>query len=314
MMVDPDILAMLEAGRMANPPPLEMIPLAEFRDGYRRKYFERSVTVPGEVVEEEVDIASSPSARLRIFRPAGLKRPAPAIVYLHGGGFVLGDAHAYARQSARIASLCGAVVFFVDYRLAPEHPFPAAVDDALAGADYVVDRSDFLGIDRERIALMGDSAGGNLAIATALHLRRRLAFRLLCLLYPVVDFRPYVAGGRKYPSDEAFGSGFGLDFVLMQFFARHYFGGVAKANDPRLSPIVAKHLGALPETCVFAAGNDVLRDQGQRFADCVAAEGGRVSYTRFDSLIHNFMGHAVVSPAANAAFETVCARVAAALR
>jgi acetyl esterase len=310
MPVDPEIVEMLAASRAAKPVPIDGIPLDEVRNGYRLKYAERSLEPSEEVSWEDIHTGSAHrQVALRIYRPADKPRPMPAIIYLHGGGFVLGDTAAYHRQSGRIASLCRAAVIFVEYRLAPEHPFPAAYDDAIAAARYVLENRDELGLDTDRIMLMGDSAGANLALGTAMALGGGASLRHLCLLYPVVDFRPYVGSSLRDASDTEFEKGFGLDFDTMRFFGRHYLGCTTNADDPRVSPLLSQRLDMLPPTAIFAAGNDVLRDQGRRFTERLKREGGVVNYVLFDTLIHNFMGHAAVSRQSDLAFQAVCHQV-----
>ena len=311
MAVDPEIVEMLAASRAARPLPIDQIPLEDVRAGYRLKYHERSFEVPDGISHEDIRVGSpAREIPLRIYRPAGMPTPSPAIVYFHGGGFVLGDAAAYHRQSARIASLCRAVIIFVDYSLAPEHPFPAAFDDAVMAVRHVLAHCEELGLARDRIMLMGDSAGANLSLGAATALAGEASLRRLCLLYPAVDFRPYVGASPRDASDIEFEKGFGLDFDTVRFFAENYLGDPANAADPRASPFLAKTTEGLPPTTVYAARNDVLFDQGRRFFERLRRDGVVVDYVLFDTLIHNFMGHAAVSRQSDMAFQAVCERTA----
>lgn len=250
---------------------------------------------------------------LQIYTPPRAAALAPGILYLHGGGFVLGDSEAYAKQSARIAIECGAVVAFFNYRLAPEHPFPAALDDTLMAADWLLANAASLGINRDRLALMGDSAGANLALATMLHWQPEQRFRAACLLYPLVDARPYVGLAPMSDSDRAFAKGFYLEFAETQYFAGAYLQDPMAAKDPRVSPVLAADLSGLPPILFYAAEYDVLRDQGRAFAEQARAAGNDVRYRCFDGLIHNFMQHSGISKASDAAFLEVCRAVRDAL-
>jgi len=308
MPLDPSIARMLEEGRAARAVPVDEIPVDVMRNGYSQKYFERSMEPPDGIHVETVALPEGEGRfSVTIYRPAKGNEPLPALLYFHGGGFVLGDTRAYSRQSMHIAQRCGAAVIFVDYRRAPEHPFPAALDDALLAAQWTIDHGASLGLDPRRISLMGDSAGGNLAVNVALLFgESRQPFRFLCLLYPVTDFRHYFGRSLGFPSDHAFGTDFGLDHVLMKAFGRKYLPDDALSEDPRVSPLLAPRLSALPKTAIFTAENDILRDQGHAFAERLGGEGVPVAYRCVPSLIHNFMGHAAVSEAARDTFWDVC--------
>ncbi|MBB3021089.1 acetyl esterase [Microvirga lupini] len=311
MKLDPSIARMLEEGRAARTVPVNEIPVDVMRAGYSQKYFERSLEPSGGVHAETMTLPEGNGRfSISIYRPNDGLKPLPALLYFHGGGFVLGDTQAYSRQSMNIARHCKAAVIFVDFRRAPEHPFPAALDDALLAARWTLENAASLGLDPKRISLMGDSAGGNLAINVALHFgASRQPFHFLCLLYPVTDFRHYLDRSPGFPSDHAFGTGFGLDHALMKLFGEKYLADPALAEDPRVSPLLATRVSDLPKTAIFTAENDILRDQGNAFAERLERDGVPVAYRCMPSLIHNFMGHAAVSQAAEGAFWEVCETV-----
>ena len=317
MTIDPNIEAMLAAAAPRRLVPIRDVSVDDMRAGYRARYSERSI-VPSETVSQRrVEIGEGADAfPVVIYRPAGSAEALPLVIYFHGGGFVLGDAEAYERQSCNLALACNCAVAFVDYRKAPECPFPAAVNDSVAATRWLLADMPGLGLDAKRVALMGDSAGGNLAINVARHFgaESRHLFRLLCLLYPVADFRPYFGTTAASASDEEFAVGKGLDFDHMRYFGERYLVDGARAGDPRASPIVATDLGVLPATAIFAARNDVLRDQGRAFADSLSDQGVAVEYRCFDAMIHNFMGHTAVSARAAEAFAEVAALVRRRLR
>lgn len=299
--------------RLATAPQQE-ITLESARRDYRRQYIEMSRAPGGDVVEQAIAIPGAhEETALRLYRPAGLDGAAPVILYLHGGGFVLGDAEAYSRQSARIALECNALVAFLDYRLAPEHPFPAALEDTLLAADWIAANASSIGADPKRFMLMGDSAGANLSMAVLLHDRPTRRFACACLLYPLVDARPYLGLAPRSESDALFATGHYLEFAETEYFAGAYLPDKALAMDPRVSPALASDLGGLPPILLYGAEYDILRDQGRDFADQLRAGGNDVSYRCFDGLIHNFMQHSGISRRSDAAFLEICGAVRRAL-
>jgi acetyl esterase len=219
-------------------------------------------------------------------------------MFIHGGGFVIGDLDAYDAQCRVLCSRAGVVVASVDYRLAPEHPFPAAVEDAVAALEWVA--SELAG-DRP-LAIGGDSAGANLSAVTAQAWRGRspsLAVQLL--LYPVTDML------NERPSIEENGTGLLLTREDMEWFNGHYLGGDdSLRSDERASPALAEDLGGLPPALVYTAEYDPLRDDGDAYAAALEAAGVPVIHRRFDGLVHGFFALGPLSGAAQAAVEQVC--------
>jgi acetyl esterase len=251
---------------------------------------------------------------LRIYtpRPGSEDRPFPIVVHFHGAGFVAGDLDTHDSIARFHCKHADAVVIAVDYRLAPEHPFPAAVDDAYAAVEWAVEHARELSGDARSIAVLGDSAGSNLA-AVVCQLAKarngpRIAFQ--ALVYPVVDFRP----GAAYSSQAQFGGG---DFFLsnrdMEFFRSCYLTDVRQASDPRVSPLLADDLAGLPPALVVTAGCDPLRDEGRAYADRLAAAGVPVEYRCFESTIHAFMSFAGAIPVGVEGLSFVASRLRAAL-
>lgn len=309
MPLDPDVRAMIDAALAQPPRRLESMTIEELRAGYRERYRLRSGTADPTVTAEALEIpAGDRGIPARLYRPAG-GGELPLALYFHGGGFSFGDADAYDLQSRNLAALARCLVLFVDYRLAPEHRFPAALEDALAAVRWGAANAGRLGAGR-RLVTMGDSAGGNLALNCALHLRdgRGPRIDLQCLFYPWVDFRPY-AGGPSYPSVEAFSTGFFLERAVMEMFVRNYLADPALPADPRVSPLLAESLRDLPPTLVLTAENDPLRDMGAALAERLAASGVPTRYRCAPGLVHNFLGHAGVVPAARAELEWVAGQV-----
>ncbi|MBN1529771.1 MAG: alpha/beta hydrolase [Thermoleophilaceae bacterium] len=309
MPVDPpiqrmlDLLAAMRPGSMASASP------AEARQAFRMLTVELrdpATIVPCDAVEEiEVPGAAGP-LRARIYRPAA-EPPLPTVVFIHGGGFVLGDVETHDNQCRTLANQTGAVVLSSDYRLAPEARFPAALDDALAITRWAAEHVDELGGDPERLAIAGDSAGGNLAAVVAHETREtgpRLAAQLL--IYPGTDFVT------RHPSEEENAEGYFLTLEDMEWFADHYTGD-ADRTDPRLSPALADDLAGLPPAVIATAEFDPLRDQGNAYADALQAAGVPVVKRCYPGLIHGFFDLAALSPAAAAAVGEVCADLRALL-
>lgn len=250
----------------------------------------------------EVDGATGPLPA-RLYRPGGAGNPAltwqpaaerlPLVVFFHGGGFVLGDRDSHDAVCRMLCASAGVLVLSVEYRLAPEHPWPAAPDDGLAAWRWTVDHAEELGADPDRLALAGDSAGGNLAAVTA---QAATADRdgaggdvrpaLQLLLYPAVDWT------REYASRELFGHGFYLEDASMDWCEHHYIGvpgaaGAADRSDPRVSPICGE-LSGLPPALIVTAGFDPLRDQGEAYAAALRTAGTPAVCRRMPDLIHGF--------------------------
>jgi acetyl esterase len=309
MPLDPQTKLMLEQMEAIGAPPLWKLEVTDAR---------ASMTVmiammgPGEEVrsvEDRTIDAGGERIPIRIYRPAGLADgPAPVLVFYHGGGFVLGDLDSHDRDCRALANRGGCVVVAVDYRLAPEHPFPAAVDDAAAALSWVIDHAGDLGIDPDRVAVGGDSAGGNLAAVTALWARDAgIALRFQLLIYPVVDFSE-----GDYPSRTENAAGFMLDEQSMQWFVDHYAPDIERA-DWRLAPILAERHDGLAPALVITAEFDPLRDEGEAYGAKLLAAGVPATVTRYDGLIHGFFGMGAFIPAARPAVDEAGAALRAAL-
>lgn len=238
----------------------------------------------------------------RLYVPRGsLSRPRSLLVYFHGGGWVIGDLETHDGLCRFLATHADATVLAVDYRLAPEHPFPAAVEDSFAAFQWAVSNVSEIGVDASRIAVGGDSAGGNLAASVSLLARdgggARPAFQLL--IYPVTDA---VEGGL---SRNLFAEGFMLTRADMDWFEGHYLPPGTDKADPRVSVIRAASLAELPPAHVVTAGFDPLRDEGEAYAKRMREAGVKVALRRHPSLVHSFANMTAFSPTARAAMLEV---------
>jgi acetyl esterase len=242
---------------------------------------------------------------VRVYRPAGVAAGTalPVLVYYHGGGWVIGDLDTHDVQCRQITAEAGITVVAVDYRLAPEHKFPAAVDDAWAATRWVVARAGELGVDPARLAVAGDSAGGNLAAVVALMARDAggPAIALQVLIYPVTDV------GAESKSYSDFRDG-------MRWFTSHYLKTPSDAQDWRVSPLRAASLAGLPPALVITAGFDPLRDEGAAYARRLTEAGGQVDYINYGGMIHGLMPMGKLLATGNRATSHVALSLRQALR
>jgi acetyl esterase len=248
---------------------------------------------------EELSVAGRPA---RLYRPDA-DGPVPTLVFLHGGGFVIGDLDTHDQTCRRICSGAETAVLAVDYRLAPEAPYPAAVEDALAAVAWAAEhRSDLGGGDV--LAVGGDSAGGNLsAVAAQVH---RDVVDAQVLIYPAT----HMAG--DYASRVENAEGYFLDMATMLWFVGHYLGDGPDLDDLQHSPMLGDLAGA-PRALVVTAEYDPLRDEGEAYAAALAAAGVPVDTARYDGLVHGFVDMGLMSPAAAAAVDDTVARIRALL-
>lgn len=245
---------------------------------------------------------------LRHYRPDPAA-PAPGIVFFHGGGFVLGDLESHDHICRILADGAGAVVVAVDYRLAPEHPYPAAVEDSVAALRWVADNAAELGIDPARLAVCGDSAGGNLATVAA-RAARDAGGPELChqaLIYPVTDFTGYgPSGDGAYPSRTDNGEGYFLTGRAMAWFNEQYLSD-GQESEPDASPALAASLEGLPPALVLTADFDPLRDEGEEYARLLCAAGVPATTVRVNDGFHGMFGFGALLPVAERAEKAVTA-------
>ena len=280
------------------------------RDGFRQMTVGIRDPATLAQVREVEDRTTDGGIAVRIYRPEA-DGPLPTVLYFHGGGFVIGDLDTQDDHARLICRDVEAVVVSVNYRLAPEHPFPAGFEDCLAATRWAAERVQELGGDASRIAVSGDSAGGNLAAAVALAVRDtgpRLAAQLL--LYPGVDFRE---DDNLHPSRVENGEGLFLTAEDMRWFRNHYLQDETHVSDPRASVLLAPDLTGLPPAVVGTGEYDPLRDEGEAYAAALEAAGVKVVLRRYDGLIHGFFGMGTWSPASAAAAKDLCEELRALL-
>jgi acetyl esterase len=305
--LEPDVQLTLRLLERFGGPEIERLPVPQAREQLRREAARVSGRpLPVARVEHAAVAGAAGLLDARLYVPHGSASPSPLLVYFHGGGWVVGDLDTHDPVCRFLAREAGMRVLSVDYRRAPEHPFPAPVEDAAAALSDAIERAETFGADPARVAVGGDSAGGNLAtVATRLAVLGGgpvPAFQLLS--YPVTDL------SRKRRSYALFREGFFLTERQMDWYRAHYLVDAEAALDPRASPVLAEDLGGLPPAHIAVAGFDPLRDEGEDYAERLRDFGVQVTLTRHSGLIHGFVNAAALggSPG-RAALE-----VAAALR
>ena len=287
-MLHPQARALIDLMIERGVPPTHTLGVDEARSFYRER---RQLTQPDPSAVESVrDLAADGPhgpIGLRLYRPLGTAERAmlPALVYYHGGGWTIGDLDTHDTLCRALCNGAGCAVVSVDYRLGPEHRFPAAVDDAFAALRWVQAQAPALCLDRARLAVGGDSAGGNLAAVAALLARAAgdlpLAFQLL--IYPATDMR------RGHASHTSNGQGYLLTADSITYYHDHYIDDAKHDLDWRASPLLHPDLSGLPPALLLTAGYDPLRDEGLDYADALAAAGNRASYVCFERQIHGFI-------------------------
>ena len=296
--LDPQAKRLLDRIHAANPIPYSRLGAVAARELYKVSRGPLAPPAPEVAAVEDLDLPGpGGTLRVRHYRPHGstASETLPALVFFHGGGFVIGDLDTHDVVCRLLANASRAAVLAVDYRLAPEHPFPAAVDDAVAATRWIAASTWALRIDPARIAVGGDSAGGNLAAVVAIALRDAGGppLALQVLIYPATDLSAGHASHLTY----AEGHLLTRDSVL--WFHGNYLGDLARAEDWRASPLRATDLGGLPPAYIVTAGFDPLLDEGEAYAERLIASGVRVTYECFTGQIHGFLLMGGVLAAAN---------------
>ncbi len=281
-MLDPQARALIELMVQRQVPPVHTLSPADARRMYLERRFYTQPEPPA--VAEVRALQTDGGVPLRLYRPAG-SAALPVLVYFHGGGWVIGDLDTHDVLCRQLSVAAGAAVVSVDYRLAPEHAFPAAVDDCVAATRWVRAQAAALGLDPARLAVGGDSAGGNLAAVVCIALRdageAQPAAQLL--IYPATDQRALA------PSHTANGQGYLLTSDSIRYYRSRYLPEPSQWSDWRASPLLAADHSRLPPALVLTAGYDPLRDEGRQYADALSAAGNRVQYLCFERQVHGFI-------------------------
>jgi len=307
-MLDPQVRKLLEWAARTDTPSYQEIGAAAARVHYEQVAGALDIAPAALHAVEDLSVPlPRRSLRIRHYvpRPHSWADPMPALLYFHGGGFTIGSVDTHDRVCRMLAREADGVVLSVDYRLAPEHRFPAAVDDAFDALAWVRRESGALGIDPDRLALGGDSAGGTLAAATAIHARDAgWPIALQLLVYPGVAPRT------DRPSHREFARGYLLDADLVQWFFANYLTHDEQHDDWRFAPLVHPDLAGVAPAWLAIAGHDPLRDDNRAFADRLRRAGVPVDAVEYPGMIHAFFQHGGFVPAARRAH----ADAAAALR
>ncbi|MGX7742599.1 alpha/beta hydrolase [Rhodopseudomonas parapalustris] len=303
--LDPDAAAVYQAFQDAGRPSYETLSATEARAYYSAARLV-SNPEPPELASVQSIAIPGPAGDIpaRLYTPRTLRQDgglAPALVFFHGGGWVIGDLDTHDVVCRGIADEGELLVISVDYRLAPEHKFPAAVDDAIAATRWIADNARKLGIDPEQLSVGGDSAGGNLAAVVALHARDHggplLAGQVL--IYPATDF------SMRHPSHSEPETSVLLTHSVIRWFGAHYLSGPEDADDWRASPARAETLAGLPPAFVMTAGADPLRDEGEEYARRLADAGVPVEHRTYPGQFHGFFTMGKLLPQANVAVTQI---------
>lgn len=286
MPLDKQIAGVLQQFRDIPEPDFSQVDAARYRQ------FSDNLlpAIPGDRMSEVRDLrvaGADGELDARLYRPSD-EPDLPLLVFFHGGGFVMGNLDTHDNLCRSLARQTGAVVVSVAYRLAPEHPFPAAPLDCYAATCWLVEQAAGLGIDGSRLALAGDSAGGNLALAVSQLAAQRQGpkVRHQCLFYPVTD------AACDSPSFDDFADGYLLSAGMMRWFWQQYLQEGGQADDPLASPLRADSLDGLPPTTLITAEYDPLRDEGEAFAEALREAGVSVRVQRCEGMIHGFVSMA----------------------
>jgi acetyl esterase len=303
--LDPDAAFVYKAFQDAGRPAYETLSPVEAREYYRQARF---VTNPEPPLLKSVEplaiAAASGVIPARVYTPRTLRQSdglAPCLVFFHGGGWVIGDLDSHDVACRKLADEGQLIVISVDYRLAPEDKFPAAVDDAFAATAWIADHARELGIDATRLVVGGDSAGGNLAAVVAISARERNGPSISgqVLIYPATDF------AMMHPSHREPETSILLTHTVIRWFRDHYLNSPADAKNWRASPARAETLAGLPPAFVMTAGADPLRDEGEEYARRLERAGVPVTYRTFPGQFHGFFTMGKLLEQANVATRDI---------
>lgn len=320
MTLDPGMVWLLDLVEKADLPSFESLGVAAARAQYLETAnkldrapaqmestgdfaIERPGTEPGETPEGQAG-----DLRIRIYRPKGMAEPAPVLLWFHGGGWVVGSIETTDAICRGLADGAKIAVISVEYRMGPDDPYPAAIEDAELAWDWLASNAEPLGFDPARLAVGGDSAGGNIAAVLA-HLAKDkdVSPSFQFLIYPATD----MAG--DYPSTSENAQGYMLEKTTMDWFSGHYMGDAGDRSDPRASPLLFKDFAGLAPAHLQTAGYDPLRDEGAAYVEKMAAAGIAVDHKHYPGLLHGYFNMSGAIEAADVAFQDGVAALRAGL-
>ena len=309
MPLDPRVQRFLGILAAGNPPDARKATVAERRTGLTSLMNLGRTNLPIARAEDRVVPGPAGVLPVRMYSPVEDMAPLPGLIYFHGGGLVAGNIDTHDAIARNLAMSGACRVLSVDYRLAPEHPFPCALQDSLAAVQYIARHADEFHLTPHRLGIAGDSAGATLAAATCQSLASgdgpRLALQLL--LCPILDY------SRATASRLELASGYLVDQATLDHDLMHYLPAGVEPSDPRVSPLLALEVGGLPKTLIHTAEFDPLRDEGRNYFERLTRAGVEVSYTCHPGMIHLFYGLGAVIPYARKAFEQIGAELRDAL-
>ena len=301
----PEIRSLLEGIAAEGGPAMETLSAAEAREASGGLEQLAGDAEPVARIENRTIPGRAGEIPVRIYFPDG-DGPFPGVVFLHGGGWVVGDLDSHDNVCRAICKRAGAVVVSVHYRLAPEHRFPAALEDSVDATAWVADNCAALGIDPRRLVIAGDSAGGNMATVVAAKARdaKGPAVALQILVYPVTDLSGSETASYREFAEEHF-----LTRALMDWFADHYVPSAEDRTTPDASPAFITDLSGLPPALVITAECDPLRDEGEAYAERMRDHGVPVTLTRYEGMIHPFVNFFGVTSSAHKAVDEIAAAI-----
>jgi len=309
MSLHPKLVEFLQQIQKASKKPFESMSIEEMRQATKNfSIFQGEPEVIHDAFTKTIKLQDHEYA-VRIYRPFS-EFPLPVVLYFHAGGFVKGDI-AYSESFCRkLANGSGCIIISVNYRLAPEHPFPAALDDAYYALEWVHQSAREFGGDPDTLAVVGESSGGNLAAAISLmsYMKKGPSIKLQILLYPQLDYT------HSCLSHSLFADGYFLTEQALYFYAKQYLPEAVDLKDPYLSPYWTKHHKYLPHTYIITAEYDPLRDEAENYAKELKKAGVKVVHHRYPGMIHGFISMVTLLEEATQAIQSICRALQIALQ
>jgi acetyl esterase len=292
MPIDPSAKRFLDRLAAFNPPSVLSLTVAQRRNGLAHLLSFPGAVAQTHSIEDRILPGPGGPLRVRLYIPNATDTPLPGLIYFHGGGLVAGDLDTHDGICRLLTNASGARLMSVEYRLGPEHRFPAALTDGHAAVEWIATHPDEFGIDANRLGICGDSAGATLAavVCQRVAAEGRIRLALQFLLCPIMDFVTHTDSRRELAA------GYLIDEATLEHDIRHYLQPQTDRADPRVSPLRAAQLGALPPTCVHTAEFDPLRDEGRMYADRLQTAGVKTLHRCHPGMIHLFYGMGAIIP------------------